>query len=153
ASDLPESLRPFAHFHAVRLTQERVRADMTGIVKAVGTALTEIERDHAEKENASWEQIKDTLEPAPVKAHLERFPAGSTAAAARARLQMLEREHATALRWRAIAETDQPEVLEDFIRAFPGSSFETQARARLVEIHRARENAAWEVARVARHAA
>jgi len=48
AVELPESLKPFARCNAVRLTQERVRADMTGIVKAVGHALAEIEQERAE---------------------------------------------------------------------------------------------------------
>jgi hypothetical protein len=41
STELPESLRPFARCNAVRLTHERVRADMQGLIKALKDLLTE----------------------------------------------------------------------------------------------------------------
>jgi hypothetical protein len=147
ASELPATLKPFARFQAVRLTQERVRADMSGIANHIAQALTDIERERAAKESRSWEEIKDTTDPALVRNHLQRFPDGSTAESAQTKLAVLERDSRAAAQWRAISDTNQPEIIEQFIRDFPGSAFTAQAKGRLDEIHRAREHDAWDAAR------
>lgn len=123
AKDLPDSLRPLALRHAVRLTQERVQFDMQGIVKAVAKALSDIERERAAEEESSWEQIKDTIDLALVEAHLKRFPSGPTALETRAKLEMLQREAKVAERWRSIKDTSEIETVEEFLRLYPGSIF------------------------------
>ena len=147
ASELPTTLKPFARFQAVRLTQERVRADMSGIANHISQALTDIESERAAKESRSWEEIKDTTDPALVRNHLQRFPDGPTAESAQTKLAVLERDSRAAAQWRTISDTNQPEIIEQFIRDFPGSAFTAQAKGRLDEIHRARENDAWDAAR------
>jgi hypothetical protein len=46
AEELPEDLQPLARRNAVRLTHERFRADMQGLIKAVQQALEEKTGDH-----------------------------------------------------------------------------------------------------------
>ena len=147
ASELPTTLKPFARFQAVRLTQERVRADMSGIANHISQALTDIESERAAKESRSWEEIRDTTDPALVRNHLQRFPDGPTAESAQTKLAVLERDSRAAAQWRTISDTNQPEIIEQFIRDFPGSAFTAQAKGRLDEIHRAREHDAWDAAR------
>jgi hypothetical protein len=48
--DLPEPLRPLARRNAVRLTHERFRADMAGLVKALRQSLDEIDRQRQNEE-------------------------------------------------------------------------------------------------------
>ena len=43
STELPESLKPFARCNAVRLTHERFRADMAGLVKSLERVLSETE--------------------------------------------------------------------------------------------------------------
>ena len=150
AKDLPDSLRPLALRHAVRLTQERVRSDMQGIVKAVAKALSDIERERAAEEARSWEQTKDTIDLALVEAHLKRFPSGTTAPETRAKLEMLQREAKVAERWRSIKDTSEIETVEGFLRLHPGSIFESHARARLDEIRRAKEEEDWNSVQIER---
>jgi hypothetical protein len=123
ASELPDALKPFARFQAVRLTQERVRADMDGIANAVTLALADIERDRETKESKSWDQLKNTTDLTLVRSHLQRFPNGLTAASATAKLAVLERDSKASERWREVGNASQPEILERFIQDYAGSRF------------------------------
>jgi hypothetical protein len=50
--DLPEALRPLARRNAVRLTHERFRADVQGLIKALNQTFEEIERQRAAEAEA-----------------------------------------------------------------------------------------------------
>jgi hypothetical protein len=151
--DLPDALKPLARRNAVRLTQERVRADMEGIVKVISQALADIEQERAAAEGKSWDRVKDTNDLDLVTQHLLRFPDGPTSADVRARQTILQRESAAAERWRAVSDTGEVGIIDEFLRDFPDSAFDAAARQRLNEIYRAREEADWEAARGARHPA
>jgi hypothetical protein len=55
ADPLPEPLKPLARRNAVRLTQERFRADTQGLIKALEDALAEAARQRAANEAAPAE--------------------------------------------------------------------------------------------------
>ena len=69
STELPESLKPFARCNAVRLTHERFRADMAGLVKSLEQVLSETEaarkaegdavrRDAKAREKAEAERLR-----------------------------------------------------------------------------------------------
>ena len=69
STELPESLKPFARCNAVRLTHERFRADMAGLIKSLEQVLSETEaarkaegdavrRDAKAREKAEAERLR-----------------------------------------------------------------------------------------------
>jgi hypothetical protein len=109
--DLPESLKPFARRNAIRLTHEKFRADVAGLVKALDRALAEeaarrvlaeaqatgkdAAKDDAAverlriaeaEESANWEFVQRSRNPFDVRDHIARFPQGKTPPEANPRL-------------------------------------------------------------------
>jgi hypothetical protein len=112
ATNLPTSMGALARRHAVRLTQERFRADAKGLVEAIKRALVEIE------ENRAAAQAAATAATAAEAAERERI--GAEAAAARA-TEAAERERseaeATAARAAEAAERERSDAEATAARA------------------------------------
>jgi hypothetical protein len=65
---LPDALKPLARRNAVRLTYERFRADMQGLIKALQQALAEIEAAHTVPAHAGGARARQQANPAPANA-------------------------------------------------------------------------------------
>jgi WD40 repeat protein len=59
AGELPEPLKPLARRHAVRLTQERFRADVRGLIEVLKAALRETEAAKESASTAAWLPSRD----------------------------------------------------------------------------------------------
>jgi WD40 repeat protein len=59
AGELPEPLKPLARRHAVRLTQERFRADVRGLIEVLKAALRETEAAKESAGTAAWLPSRD----------------------------------------------------------------------------------------------
>lgn len=59
STELPESLRAFARCNAVRLTHERFRADMQGLIKALEDVLTEADAARREEDDAARRKARE----------------------------------------------------------------------------------------------
>ena len=141
--DLPEPLRPLARRNAVRLTHERFRADMAGLIKALRQSLDEIERQRqneerrrqeaAAKERAdegkralSLAKLAGTI-PA-LDAFLALNPGEPLADEARKlKAGLLARKEA----YRRAAESDDPVLLRSFLATYAKGGDVDQVRARL----------------------
>jgi formylglycine-generating enzyme required for sulfatase activity len=115
SEDLPEELRPLARRNAVRLTHERFRADVQGLIKALQHSLTgmeEVRKAEAERRAAEDHQRQETearraQEEASKKAlELERKRATEAAEAAKKAQALVSAELAT----RNLAAEAKPET-------------------------------------------
>jgi hypothetical protein len=84
--ELPEALRPLARRNAVRLTHERYRADMQGLVKALQQSLKEIDAPRRAEAKAAMASADAAL----LRSFLNSYPQGADADRVRTRLRRLE---------------------------------------------------------------
>jgi cytoskeletal protein RodZ len=141
--DLPEPLRPLARRNAMRLTHERFRADMAGLIKALRQSLDEIEaqrqteerrrQDAAAKERAEEEKRAFSLAKlagtiAALEAFLALNPVEPLADEARKlKAGLLARKEA----YRRASESDDPALLRSFLATYAKGGDVDQVRTRL----------------------
>ncbi|MGE5261695.1 MAG: TIR domain-containing protein [Actinomycetota bacterium] len=90
STELPEAMRAFARCNAVRLTHERFRADVVGLIKSLEQVLSEAEaarqageeealREAKAKESEGAERLKQSRKARAAKLEARLFEAGSQA--------------------------------------------------------------------------
>ena len=141
--DLPEPLRPLARRNAVRLTHERFRADMAGLVKALRQSLDEIDRQRQNEERRRQEAAAEERAEEAKRAFSLAKLAGTIPAldaflalkpgepladeARKLKAGLLARKEA----YRRAAESDDPALLRSFLATYAKGGDVDQVRARL----------------------
>jgi hypothetical protein len=104
--ELPEAIRPLARRNAVRLTHDRFRADVQGLIKALQRALEEVNaaadrraaleqeqaaakeaRERSRRETEAWAAASSAGDVAALKAFVKEWPHSQHADAARAKIK------------------------------------------------------------------
>jgi hypothetical protein len=151
--DLPEALQPLARRNALRLTHERFRADIGGLVKALQQSLEEIEaqrqaeeqrrveaaaKQRAEEEERAFALAKRAGTIAALETFLARNPATALADEARSlKAALLVRKEAFA----RASISDRPAVLRAFLTTYTkgGDVDQIRGRLRIVELQQSRQ--------------
>jgi formylglycine-generating enzyme required for sulfatase activity len=128
SDELPEPIKPLARRHAVRLTHERFRADMQGLVKALQEALDEADarsRAQAAQQAAADEERRRAEQAAREHAQAQRE------AKERARQERAHRRLVSA-RGATTAQSDQPGAARQRVGRLDPSSRRSPRRLMLI---------------------
>jgi hypothetical protein len=136
ADELPESLKPLARRHAVRLTHERFKAETQALIKSIQQLLDEVSvQRRAEEEAARKAQAEEDRrrQDADLLRTLEQHKADEQAREAASGLAA-ERQQQEAEAWGAASRTGDATALAAFLSDWPQSQHVKAARARLTEL-------------------
>ena len=97
----------------------------------------------AQREREFWETVRNSSDPAALRAYIERYPAGVFADLARFRLDEIETKQAARRQqeeararerehWLSVMDSREPEMLRTYLDAYPGGAYADLAHLRLV---------------------
>ena len=101
------------------------------------------------QERELWETVKESANPAVLRAYLENYPAGTFAALAKVRITELETadaqrdDEAEATReeelWNSVNDSANPEVLRTYLARYPAGAVAELAKVRITELEALKE--------------
>ena len=128
AEALPDDLKPLSRRNAVRLTQERFRADAEGLSSSIKAALAETETARAATAAERSAALERETAEAARKAEAERL-AMARAGAGLSSVEIAKLEELA--NWDYIKDMTDPQEFRDHLARFPSGVVERPARAKL----------------------
>ena len=105
----------------------------------------------AAQERELWETVKESTNPAVLRAYLENYPVGTFAALAKVRITELETadaqrdDEAAAARerelWDTVKGSTNPTAVKTYLEEYPGGAFAELAKVRIAELESLKEQA------------